>query len=247
MLNENTSVDPVNVPPKFGDVLMLPDIPVLAGVIMALAQPFAELRETLGMPAWTPLLVAALGSLLTAFYHVRFRRKARGAEAWVVTPLVTLILFSGAVGANNMVDAARKGGSARVEQASDARRELEQLRGEFRLMQDALESERRLNQVLRAAVGAVAPSRPTSALPAPGIDPGSWLRGVADFLLAPAQAQSPAPAETPQDPRVAEALRAYEAEQRRLQAERDRLREEETRQGEDAAQQTAPAPLWKSW
>lgn len=243
----SAAANPAAALPKFGDVLMLSDTPVLAGVIMALAQPFAELRETIGLPPWTPLLVAALASLLMATYHVQYRRKTHGPEAWLVTPLVAMILFSGAIGANNVIDAARKGSGGRAEQAGGAAQELKQLQAEYQLLRDQLDSERRLNEVLRSAVEAGARPKLGGVAPLRDAAPSLVLRRMRDFLLAPAHAQTTDEATATQDPRVAEALRAYELEQARLQERRAKLRQQEEQQIEQQVQSRDQAPLWKSW
>lgn len=246
-MNDIPAVNPATALPKFGDVLMLSDTPVLAGVIMALAQPFAELHETTGLPPWTPLLVAALASLLVAVYHVQYRRKTHGPEAWLVTPLVAMILFSGAIGANNVVDAARKGSGSRVEQASAAVQELKQLQAEYQLLRSQLDSERRLNEVLRSAVGAGAKPKLSGVAPLRDAAPSLALRRMRDFLFAPAHAQTTDEATATLDPRVTEALRVYELEQAKLQEQRTKLRQQEEQKAEQQDQSRDQAPLWKTW
>jgi hypothetical protein len=227
---------PPGAPPKFGDVLMLSDTPVLAGVIMALAQPFAQVRETLGLPQWTPLLVAAIASLLVALYHVLYRRSSTGREAWLLAPLITLILFSAAVGANNLVDAARQGAS-RPEQAAPDAQQVKVLREQLQVVQAQLDSERALRQTLQEAMGVPASPADRPAPQKSSTDLRGLLARMADWLIPDAAAQT-----AEQRRRVQEALKRYEEEQRKLKEQEERLKQEAQRQ-----EQQQSAPLWKTW
>jgi hypothetical protein len=226
---------PPAAPPKFGDVLMLSDTPVVAGVIMALAQPFAQLRATIGLPEWTPLLVAAIASLLIAFYHVLYRRSSQGREAWLLVPLITLILFSAAVGANNLVDAARQGGS-RAEQAAPDGEQVKVLLEQLQLVQAQLDSERAYRKALEEVMGGPAAPTSRSAPKKSSMGLPDALAGLAGWLVPDAAAQTPE-----QLRRVQEARQRYEEEQRRLKEEEERLKQEARRQD------TQKAPLWKTW
>jgi hypothetical protein len=224
-------------PPRFGEVLMLSDTPVLAGVIMALAQPFAQLRETIGFPQWTPLLVAAAASLLIAVYHVQYRRRSRGREAWLLTPLITLILFSAAVGANNLVDAARQGG-AKAGQAAAVTDQAELLRETLRLAQEQLENERRLRETLLKELG-VSPPAEDAGAPHKG-STLTWpaLTALANWLIQNAAAET----EAERRKRVEAALKKYQEEQQKLKAKEEQLKQETP-----PREQQKSAPLWKTW
>jgi hypothetical protein len=216
---------------------MLSDTPVLAGVIMALAQPFAQLRGTIGLPEWTPLVVAAVASLLIAVYHVQYRRRTQRREAWLLTPLVTLILFSAAVGANNLVDAARQGGG-KVDQAAAVEDQVAVLRKKLQLAQEQLDNERKLKETLLKELGIPSPPADTGT---PGKSSAhGWpaLSAFASWLIPEAAAET----EAERRKRVEAALKKYQEQQQKLKEKEEQLKQEAQRQ-----EQQKSTPLWKSW
>jgi hypothetical protein len=203
---------------------MLSDMPVLAGVVTALAQPSAQLRHTIGHPDWTPLLVAAVASLLIAVYHVQYRRNTQGREAWLLTPLVTLILFSAAVGANNLVDAARQGGG-RTTQAAAAADQADVLRKQLQLAQEQLDNERKLNETLLKELGVAPPARPPEAPRKSSARAWPALRALADWLIPDAAGET----EAERRKRVDAALKKYQEEQQKLKEKEEQLKQEAQR------------------
>lgn len=236
------------------DVLMLKEAPLLAGIVTLVTQPFAQLRTHYSstLPDWLPLLIAAIISTLLAFYYIRTVRRTPREESLILIPLVILILFSGSLGANNVVKAAAQGTAT-----SDAAPAVEsnKLRERLQSLEAQLELEIAEGRVLRKALGLA--DKPA----APGAKPtGALSRGPADFLLAlfvsDAFAQTePEPTKPPRpvlnksadkDKDNAELLRQLkeiEGKKQMLAERRKALAVEDS----TLKPNTAPAPLWKSW
>src|SRR4051812_4151419 len=90
---------------QVSDVLAVRELPSMAAVVTAVAQPFAQLAERFELPL-LPMAIAALASVLLA---ARNTWPAHGTpsqlNAWVMAPLIALVLFATSLGANNIVSA----------------------------------------------------------------------------------------------------------------------------------------------
>lgn len=240
------------------DVLMLKEAPLLAGIVTLVTQPFAQLRTHYSstLPDWSPLLIAAIISTLLAFYYIRTVRRTPREESLILIPLVILILFSGSLGANNVVKAAAQGTAT-----SDAAPSVEsnKLRERLQSLEAQLELEIAEGRVLRKALGLQASLADKPV--APGAKPtGAVSRGPADTLLAlfvndafaqtePAPTKPPHPVlnkATDKDKDKAELLRQLkeiEGKKQVLAERRKALAVEDNTLKHNAG----TAPLWKSW
>src|SRR5437870_8126087 len=94
---------------RMTDLLMLADAPWVATVIMGVSQPFAQLRDTIGLPAYLPLVVAFVVSVLLATYWVSVQQITKPAQCLLVVPVVAMMLFSASIAANNIAKAVATG------------------------------------------------------------------------------------------------------------------------------------------
>ena len=235
------------------DLLMIKEAPLLAGVVTVVAQPFGQLRAHYGdiLPDWTPLLVAATVSALIAFHYVKFVRKLPTPQAIYIVPLVMLIIFSGSIGANNLVDAASRGSTATEASGGSSEREAA-LRTQLKRAEEQLRLEQDKGRLLRQALE-LDPQGTAPAASTPGA-----MGMLPDFFIASAHAQptaeprrprepgrSTSPSPTSRDPELLKRLQELDQKTQQLQSERDKIKEEE--EARKQRQSPAQRSLWKTW
>lgn len=241
---------------KATDVLMLKELPVLAGVVTVVAQPFAQIRQHYeeSLPDWLPLLVAAVVSGLLAVYFVRTVRKTSREEALFMIPLLMLMVFSGSIGANNLVESAAGGGQPREAARGVEVREAH-LRAQLGNAEKQLEIERERGRLMRKALGLPElDATGNGSVEAPKVSAVERLLGA---LIADASAQegaAPAPRPAEKAPVGKKATPATDEEWRRKIAEFDRqqrtLKQQEAqlKHSDDGGRTNRTVrPLWKSW
>ncbi len=219
---------------RMTDLFMLADVPWMATVVMAAAQPFGQLRESAGLPSYTPLLVALIASMLIALYWVRVAQHVSAGAALLVVPVVTMSLFSASIGANNVIGAATAG---------DPR--VQNFQHQTELLQQQLELERQKTAIFVPPGNARAPS-------SFGFEPSAHVqpspRGIFSWFISSAYAREPSPPPSPPRSNAPELvngdqqekLRAVEAKQKELERKRQDLVKQQQQPG-------GGAPLWKSW
>lgn len=253
-MNQNADTAPEG-DRKAADVLMLKELPVLAGVVTVVAQPFAQIRQHYDdvLPDWLPLLVAAVVSLLLAVYFVRTVRRTRRDEAVFMIPLLMLMVFSASIGANNLVESA-SGGGRQLDAVRAAEAGAERLRAQLANAERQLEIERERGRLMRRALGLPeADAPPADEAKKLSQGDGPWW----GFLVGAAHAQEPVPPRSATKPAAKPAATTppvSDEELRRKIAEFDRqqqaLKEQEQKlkQGDGAvAAGRNTRPLWKSW
>lgn len=212
---------------RISDLLMLTDTPWLATIIMGMAQPFAQLRETIGLPTYMPMLVALLISTLIALYWVVVEHRTRPGPSLLVVPVVAMLLFSASIGANNVVKAAATGPPASAPAAKDLETQKQLLEKELRI-------EREKNAILSSSVPN-APTGASSTSPNTAPGPGALLR----WLAAPAYAQTGELQPSGLTHEQVQKLKELEQQRREIEATRRAVEEKDA--------EKRPGSLWKSF
>lgn len=228
------------------DLLMLKEIPRLAAIVTIIAQPFGQFREHFGdmVPEATPLVVAALCSVLLAFFLVRNVQHSTVSQAAYTIPLIALIVFSGSLGANNVVDVARGGPQAQPEAISTGPQP------QLRNLEEQLNLERQKSDLLRQALGLPVESDPPAGdVPAADAAPGP-VSAVLNLLVAPVYAQQATTRTASQPARATKSdPKLVQKQLQELDRQSKLLREKrESQKAQEASQKSSPPrPLWKSW
>jgi hypothetical protein len=226
---------------RMTDLLMLTDAPWVATVIMGISQPFAQLRETIGLPVYMPLVVAVVASLLVAAYWVNVEQRAKPAQSLLIIPVVAMMLFSASIGANNVVKAAAAGKQSTSDTTSAAQR-ADSLQQQNDLLQQQLDIEKKKTALLGAPKGSQGMN--TSSLDGTAAEHTAFLSRISAWLSATAYAQ---PAGSQQNQHLTseqrKKLEELDKEQKALEEKQQELKAREQR-GESGA---TPAPLWKSF
>jgi hypothetical protein len=250
-------VDSPSAVKQASDTLGVRELPSMAAVVTAIAQPFAQLGEHFHLP-FLPLVVAALAALLLAARSTwPAEGKAWPLDAWVGIPLIALALFASSLGANNIItrwlgpadSASAQAVSAELDKTS---RQLKLANEQLAVKQQQIDLQDKAIAALKQAAGIAsakdmlgAPQR-VSASAGAGI-----LSGLLDLLASSAVAQTDAPrARTAPDKRkIEDELKALELKRQQLEQQCNRLAEEQRKL------ESAPTPsadksnkqLWRAW
>lgn len=242
---------------KIADLLLLKETPVLAGVITIVAQPFAQIHQRYPnhLPDWLPLLIAAIVSALLSLYYVNKIKKTPREESLFLIPLVMMILFSGSIGANNLVDAATRG-SQRPEAIKEIDASGTFLRAQLKNVEQQLQIELERGRVFQKALNLQEPEKVSLESSSSSLNVAPYLEGLLRLFVSDALAQQTKPAEqesatkapanrAPSMKTKSELLRQLEAldkQQQQLKTEQSQLTAHEIRAEKEYAR-----PLWKSW
>jgi hypothetical protein len=233
------------------ELLMLKEIPRLAAIVTIIAQPFGQFREHFGdmVPEATPLAVAALCSVLLAFFLVRSVKHSTVSQAAYTIPLIALIVFSGSLGANNVVDVARSGSSPLPAQSAASPPSATQ--PQIKDIEEQLRLEQHKTDLLRQAIG-LPPESDPPARSAPSANAATGtVSAILNLFVTPAYAQQATPRTkttaqsvrvAKNDPALLEKMQELDRQTRLLQAKRDSLKAQEASQSNSTRR-----PLWKSW
>jgi hypothetical protein len=249
-------VDSPSAVKQASDTLGVRELPSMAAVVTAIAQPFAQLGEHFHLP-FLPLVVAALASLLLAARSTwPVEGKAWPLDAWVGIPLIALALFASSLGANNIItgwlrpadSASAQAVSAELDKTS---RQLKLANEQLAVKQQQIDLQDKAIAALKQAAG-IASAKDTLGAPQRVSSAGAGiLSGLLDLLASSAVAQTDAPrARTAPDKRkIEDELKALELKRQQLEQQRNRLAEEQRKL------ESAPTPsadksnkqLWRAW
>lgn len=233
------------------ELLMLKEIPRLAAIVTIIAQPFGQFREHFGdiVPEATPLAVAALCSVLLAFFLVRSVKHSTLSQAAYTIPLITLIVFSGSLGANNVVDVARSGNQPLPAQSAASPPSAAQ--PQIKDIEEQLKLEQRKTDLLRQALGLPTETeQPARSDPSASAATGA-ISAVLNLLVTPAYGQQATTTTktagqpvrvAKSDPSLEKQLQELDRQTKSLQAKREALKTPEASQSSSTRR-----PLWKSW
>jgi hypothetical protein len=216
-------------------------LPSMVGIVVAVAQPAVQARDSLGWPAWLAYALALAASSALAYYRIRILRRSAPGECVILVPLLALVIFSAYVAGNNVVFYTKEGYSRPAPGAGPTNADLSALRTETDLLNQKLQNAEEVIKALRQVVpGAAGKAQTPLSLFSPI---GTLLRPDSAWAQGPVRQPEERRQEKPTPQQVHEMLKDYDARQRDLD---QKLKATQTDKEKSRMQQQTP-PLLKSW